>query len=316
MKTQLSGGLEPTKYNGRAKDACPSKGIAWRGRRRADSLARVIVLTLALVLCASALAYTQELSEAEKNYSALSHAYRTNDIVEMTRLIEHGADVNYTPFDSVPLIANFIVYHRVHLIRLFVDNGLKVNQDIDFLGTITPLLHPIIQSYTAEPNDSLLQIIELLFQKGEDPDRVAFGKEFPLLSFVTFAYVGGGLKDTRLIELFIRYGANVNQEPPVGSGLDLGITALNVACVSKLRNGLELVKYLISKGANVNRKAAGGPTPLQVALDDKHYKIAEYLITQGADPHLNNETGESPYEKAKKRQYPRAISKLIIEAGK
>jgi hypothetical protein len=32
MKTQLSGGLEPTKYKGRAKDARPSKRIAlsWR----------------------------------------------------------------------------------------------------------------------------------------------------------------------------------------------------------------------------------------------------------------------------------------------
>lgn len=39
MKTQLSGGLAlrpssgqaPTKYYGRAKDALPSKGTAWRG---------------------------------------------------------------------------------------------------------------------------------------------------------------------------------------------------------------------------------------------------------------------------------------------
>ena len=30
MKTQLLGGLEPTKYNGRAKVARPSKGAAWR----------------------------------------------------------------------------------------------------------------------------------------------------------------------------------------------------------------------------------------------------------------------------------------------
>jgi hypothetical protein len=32
MQTRLSGGLEPTKYNGRAKDARPSNGTAWRGR--------------------------------------------------------------------------------------------------------------------------------------------------------------------------------------------------------------------------------------------------------------------------------------------
>ena len=31
MKTQLLGGQQPTKYNGRAKDARPSKGKAWRG---------------------------------------------------------------------------------------------------------------------------------------------------------------------------------------------------------------------------------------------------------------------------------------------
>ena len=36
MKTQLSGGLEPTKYNGRAKDARPSTSIAsrWGGGER------------------------------------------------------------------------------------------------------------------------------------------------------------------------------------------------------------------------------------------------------------------------------------------
>ncbi|WP_457639682.1 ankyrin repeat domain-containing protein [Persephonella sp.] len=62
------------------------------------------------------------------------------------------------------------------------------------------------------------------------------------------------------------------------------------------KGDLELVKKLISKGANVNAKDKGGNTPLHWVARNGHLEIVKYLISCGANKNWDVRT---PYDVAK-----------------
>lgn len=45
----------------------------------------------------------------------------------------------------------------------------------------------------------------------------------------------------------------------------------------------EIVRMLVSKGANVNTKAERGATPIYIASQNGHEKVVRFLIQCGAD---------------------------------
>lgn len=51
---------------------------------------------------------------------------------------------------------------------------------------------------------------------------------------------------------------------------------------------------MIAAGADVNKTANDGVTPLSAAASANHYKIAQVLLEAGADPNLANTFGKSP----------------------
>ncbi|MEN3111994.1 ankyrin repeat domain-containing protein [Uliginosibacterium paludis] len=61
----------------------------------------------------------------------------------------------------------------------------------------------------------------------------------------------------------------------------LGDNALHSVCVW---GDLESAQLLVSNGINIHQEGELGFTPLRVAVDFGHFKIAEYLKANGADP--------------------------------
>ncbi len=51
---------------------------------------------------------------------------------------------------------------------------------------------------------------------------------------------------------------------------------------------LDEVKYLISKGENINAKDNYGRTPLYLAIWIEHYQVVDYLISNGADTNVKD----------------------------
>ncbi|OFZ52201.1 MAG: hypothetical protein A2428_05950 [Bdellovibrionales bacterium RIFOXYC1_FULL_54_43] len=79
--------------------------------------------------------------------------------------------------------------------------------------------------------------------------------------------------------------------------LDRGVSALHLACAS---GDHAMVKYLISKRANINARDPGGTTPLMWATYKRHKDIVEYLVKRGADLNLRREDGYRAIDLAKR----------------
>jgi ankyrin repeat protein len=69
------------------------------------------------------------------------------------------------------------------------------------------------------------------------------------------------------------------------------MTALDFA----VREGdMDTVKELVASKADINRVTVDGWSPLLVAVQNRYYKIAAYLMDQGADPNTPNSGGWTP----------------------
>lgn len=54
------------------------------------------------------------------------------------------------------------------------------------------------------------------------------------------------------------------------------------------------VKWLVSRGAIIDKAQIGGTRPLLAAIDHGHTATAVWLIEQGADPHIGGNGGMTP----------------------
>ena len=61
---------------------------------------------------------------------------------------------------------------------------------------------------------------------------------------------------------------------------------------------LEIVQYLVGRGANVDVKNSEGETPLHIAAKAGAVEIAEYLVAQGANVELQDNAGNTPLDVA------------------
>jgi len=75
-----------------------------------------------------------------------------------------------------------------------------------------------------------------------------------------------------------------------------GETPLFAACniTNANENNEKIVKYLIDHGADVNKEGMFKKTPLYVACESRNVNIVKYLIEHGADVNKENRDGETP----------------------
>jgi ankyrin repeat protein len=73
---------------------------------------------------------------------------------------------------------------------------------------------------------------------------------------------------------------------------DDGRTLLMLAC--GVEDGLELVRFLIEQGADVNLADTGGCTALHFAVIDFRKEVSRLLLECGADPNAQDDSGWTP----------------------
>ena len=88
------------------------------------------------------------------------------------------------------------------------------------------------------------------------------------------------------VKLLVGQGAEINLTGTFGN--TDGVTALAIAAWC---NRLDIVRYLVEHGADVDHADAGGGTPLIDAVSQGHLEVARYLLEQGADSDTDDDDG-------------------------
>ncbi|XP_026789107.3 protein phosphatase 1 regulatory subunit 12C [Pangasianodon hypophthalmus] len=91
-----------------------------------------------------------------------------------------------------------------------------------------------------------------------------------------------------------------------------GITALHQACID---GSIEVVAFLLSRGANVNQVDNEGWTPLHVAASCGNIEIAEYLLQQGASLSSVNCDGDVPLDIAEDEAMEALLQEHTLKQG-
>ena len=272
------------------------------------------------------------------------------ELVEL--LIAEGADVNATDENgATPLHMSAAKGHK-EIAKLLIAEGADLGWPAN--DQSTPLHYAAVRDHG--------ELVELLIAEGADVNATAKNGSTPLAAAASSGHIG-------VAELLIVKGADIslhekNKASPLHLALHQGhneviklLIANEVDAVSKCGScGLsplataaancdrEVVKLLISKGADVNEKGEEGLTalhtaaengnndvaelliekgaditatykykwtPLHIAADNGHQEIAELLLTKGAPVNAKDRVGQTPLHKAadgKKELYDMLIA--------
>ncbi|KAI0982874.1 hypothetical protein GJ496_007401 [Pomphorhynchus laevis] len=223
-------------------------------------------------------------------------------------LIENGADVNRATIAGITPLYTAVEENRLNVVECLLSNNADVNMtpfgriaaELKIEGQ-TPLIVACMR------NNS--QMIELLLRHGADPNLANTRGTTPFIAICQ-------QNNLAMAELLIKYGAKYNAETHnlygakinglivtaesgsfdvlkllINKGMDpnyriegqgetVGRTPLFCACA---KGYLDIVKFLISRGANVNATEKSGLSCLHIASTMGHDQIVLYLVKNGAD---------------------------------
>ncbi|NXL99397.1 MYPT1 phosphatase, partial [Tyrannus savana] len=91
-----------------------------------------------------------------------------------------------------------------------------------------------------------------------------------------------------------------------------GLTALHQACID---DNVDMVKFLVENGANINQPDNEGWIPLHAAASCGYLDIAEYLISQGAHVGAVNSEGDTPLDIAEEEAMEELLQNEVNRQG-
>ncbi len=201
-----------------------------------------------------------------QQFNQLANAVIEKDTAKIEQLLLSGVDINTqdkTSGTTVLMIASSYYYYD-NIVEYLISNGADVNLK-DNEGK-TALLWA---SSNSLPN------AKILLANGAKVNEAANDGMTPFLE--ASLGVSSGKVTIEMLDLLRKNGANINAALQRKSAM--GWTALHYAAIN---GDVELVKYLIKYGANVNKATGDGSTPLYLAQLGKHEEIIKLLKNAGA----------------------------------
>jgi len=214
--------------------------------------------------------------EEHDGRTPLDFASEKNSLEIVTYLVDNGADVS-----------KWSLYYAVNnnslqLISYLVDNGGNINAKYKYGDTLL--------QHACHKNN--LEIVTYLVDNGADVNSKNNYGDTPL----TDACAYGSLE---IVKYLVEKGADVNNQD------DEGVTLLHNACFSN-KHALEIVKYLVEKKkADVNSQDKLGNTPLHDALHNSiqqnPLQLVKYLVDKGAVGNAKNKDNKTPLDLARQK---------------
>lgn len=135
----------------------------------------------------------------------------------------------------------------------------------------------------------------------EDPSAVNARDEY---GFTPLHGVAGE-EQFEMAEFLIAHGADVSAKN------DSGITPLHIAATP------EMVRILVRHGASLEARENGGGTPLHIASENpESLDVMRELLTLGADVNAKDSSGESALVTALAREEPEKVELLLSFGAK
>ncbi|GAA4649690.1 hypothetical protein GCM10023116_19690 [Kistimonas scapharcae] len=237
-------------------------------------------------------------------------AISENRVECLTILLESGADANKSGGDGITPLLHTITKNKHQCACIL----LKKAADPDQAGEngITPLLHAIFENrkefvstllkFKANPNrfhqtdatqspllvaawGNQTKILEILFMQHPIPTNVNISDKDKTTALMNASFLG----HHKTVSLLLTHKATVDRLSAYGE------TALFMALKSTRRHKIATVSALLEAGANTNRKADDGSTPLSLTLvineATERNTILDLLLKKGADTNQTNQAG-------------------------
>ena len=262
------------------------------------------------IVAAFCLLVAGELAPAQTRQDSLASLIQKGDRKSALALIRAGADVNEAQPDGTRPIHWAVYRVDYELLDALIAN--KANADVTNEFGDTPLAEAV------KVTDA--RMVKTLLDAGAGPEGANLDGETALM----LAIKTGELP---IVRILINAGANVNTVEK-----EHRQTPLMYAAAAK-RNAGEMVKFLLSKGADVKPRALsydwpshiseeprvqyhpfGGLTALLYAARDGCYDCVEALIAAGADPNMPTPEGVTPLMIALDNDN-NDVAKLLLDHG-
>ncbi len=201
-----------------------------------------------------------------QQFNQLADAVIEKDTAIIIQLLQSGVDINtqHPSSGTTVLMIASSYYYFDDMVDFLIKNGAKVNLR-DSEGK-TALLWASSNS---------LENAKILISSGAKVNEAANDGMTPFLQ--STLGVSSGKVPIEMCELLRKKGANINASLQRKSAM--GWTALHYAVVN---GDIELVRYLIKHGANVNKATGEGSTPLYLAKVGGNEAIIKILKNAGA----------------------------------
>jgi ankyrin repeat protein len=243
--------------------------------------------------------YNESTEETKKSY---------HEIIKL--LIHSYADVDLKNFIGVDILMTLSMYAKndddLELIKLLIDLGADPNS-VSHYGS-SPIFYGIINDY-----GMATKVVEFLLKSGADPNLVNDDSETPLFSVIWGNQIGkpeelirilveGGadpnfrLDETtllhrglpsiecddgyiRLYKMLFKYGADPNLIDPRGK------TLLHQICENSSTFSVDMLKFLVDQGANINHIDINRRNMLFILaiqeINENSYLMVEFLLQSG-----------------------------------